>query len=516
MKKTLFLLVLLSGALAGCVGLPDRAGIVESKAFRDTSDTRLGKVVAQAYSGDQNSAGKSFFHVLSDGMDAFAARVALSSYADRSIDFQYYIYRKDLTGRLITYKMLEAADRGVRVRMLLDDFDINDIDEDMLALNRHPNIEVRLFNPFNRITSRLSQIFTSSNPVTRRMHNKSFTVDNQVTILGGRNIADEYFNADPAFVFADVDVVGVGDVAGDVSDSFDLYWNSSLSYPISMLVGKILDEDEIKQHRENLREFVAEHSYSGYLKALANSEFVNQMVRDDIPWSWGKAHVIFDTPDKILTGIHDSEYHLIPQLQPYITGLKSELIIFSPYFIPGKKGTEFLVDLVKKGIKVRILTNSLTSTDVGIVYAAYTKYRKKLLRGGVEIYELNRHFSREERKELRGEEGGSSKASLHAKTFVLDRKLVFIGSLNLDARSMVQNTEIGVVIASPEIAEKMAKAFDDNICRVSFRVELDGNEIVWKELGCGHDIVHSKTPYAGYWRRFSVWFMRFLPGETLL
>lgn len=510
-------MVLLSGILAGCAGLPDRAGIKAGHALTDTTQTRLGREVSTAYSAKEAGEGKSLFYVLSNGLDAFAARVALADMADRSIDFQYYIYRKDLTGRLITFKLLEAADRGVRVRMLLDDFDTDNVDEDILALDQHPNIEVRLFNPFNRITSRLNQVFTSKNPVTRRMHNKSFTVDNQVTILGGRNIADEYFNADPAFKFADVDVVGAGSVAQDVSTAFDLYWNSELTYPIGSLVRKKISDKDVKKHRRQLLDFVAENSKSDYVKALGNSDFAKKIINDKIPWAWGRAHVIFDNPNKIRVSIHDSEYSLMPQLHPYIMDLKSELVIFSPYFIPGKKGSDFLIDLVSKGVKVRILTNSLISTDVGVVYAAYAKYRKKMLRGGVELYEMNRHLSRDERDEIRGKENGSSKASLHAKSFVLDRKRVFIGSLNLDARSVVQNTEIGVVIDSAEIAKQMAEAFDANIGRMAFKVGIDGNTVTWTESTAGgNSIVHRNTPYAGLWRRFSAWFMRFLPGETLL
>jgi putative cardiolipin synthase len=239
-----------------------------------------------------------------------------------------------------------------------------------------------------------------------------------------------------------------------------------------------------------------------------------------VRYYWGDAEAIFDQPEKILDDRSRSDDHLVAQFKPYWDRIEKEVIILSPYFVPGKEGVESLVKLKESGVDIRILTNSLASTDVGVVHAGYAKYRKDLLRAGIEIYEMNKKISKKERKEKKGREG-SSKASLHAKTFNLDRTWVFIGSLNLDPRSVYENTEIGVVLESPEIAQYMANNFDANIAANAFRLELvkkeDGGErLLWHGYENGKEQVYTVEPYTGFWRRLGVWFMGLLPIESQL
>ncbi|HHP7234998.1 MAG TPA: phospholipase D-like domain-containing protein, partial [Desulfobacterales bacterium] len=340
------------------------------------------------------------------------------------------------------------------------------------------------------------------------------------TILGGRNIGDEYFQADPDLAFADLDVLAIGPVAQKVSTAFDLYWNSELAYPATVLRGKTPTSEEIAQKREQLQRFVAAQADSEYLAALRKSSLAEKIQNNQLVFRWGQTDVVYDLPEKIQQDFDQAQLHLSPQLKPYLDALERELIIFSPYFVPGKAGTKLLTGLVEQGVRVRILTNSLASNDVGIVHAGYAKYRKALLRGGVELYEMNKNLTREQRKEKKGIEG-SSKASLHAKSFVFDRRHVFIGSLNLDPRALLQNTEIGVVIDQAEIGESMGAWFDRSIESVAFRLELVKNDngtesIRWHGMVDGAPQIFDVDPYTGFWRRFGIGILSILPIESQL
>jgi putative cardiolipin synthase len=510
--------VLLALSFAGaCATLPENVNRPESFAYTDTADTFLGKEFADDIAAHP---AKSGFHLLGYGLDAFVARAVFARIAERSIDVQYYLYHADLVGRLLADQLLKAADRGVRVRMLVDDMGLEGRDFNVAVADSHPNVEIRIFNPFSRKTGRISQFVTRMGSVTRRMHNKSFTIDGKVTILGGRNIGNEYFEADPDLEFADLDVLAVGPVAREVSTSFDRYWNSELAYPVSSLVDKPPTPEEVRQLRQQLDDFVAGREDSAYIKALQNSRLARQLRDGELKLIWGDAIVIYDQPEKLLHDADRTEFHLAPKLKPFLEKIDRELIIFSPYFVPGKTGTAFLTQMVERGVRVRILTNSLASNDVSIVHAGYARYRKPLLRGGVELYEMNKKLTRAQRKEKKAP-GGSSKASLHAKSFVFDREQVFIGSLNLDPRAVVHNTEIGVVLESPEIAEGMGDWFDKNIEKLAFRLELerdeDGSEtLLWHGLVDGKPVTFDVEPHTGFWKRFGIGILRLLPIESQL
>jgi putative cardiolipin synthase len=504
-------------AVSGCATLPTEFEQPKSYAFVDTQETALGREIAGKVAAHP---GKSGFHLLSNGLDAFVSRAVLAHFAERSIDVQYYLYHDDLVGRLFTHELLKAADRGVRVRLLVDDMDMEDRDLGAAALDAHPHIEVRIFNPFSRNVGRTSQFITRLGSVTRRMHNKSFTVDNQATILGGRNIGNEYFEADPDLAFGDLDVMGIGPVAQKVSASFDKYWNSVSAYPVSVFRDKPLPAGAVDRLRGALEQFVRQQKGSAYLQALENSSLAQRLRADKVVFDWGEAHVIYDLPEKIQHSFDKTEYHLSPQLIPYLKGIEEELVMFSPYFVPGKEGTGFLCDLARRGVRVRILTNSLASNDVSIVHAGYAKYRKDLLRAGVELFEMNKKPTSEEQKEKR-RLSGSSKASLHAKSFVFDRRQVFIGSLNFDPRAWVHNTEIGVVFNQPAIATAMSEWVDRNIDKVAFRLELVDPEkgpekILWRGWADGEEKTFDTDPYTGFWQRLGIGFLGLLPIESQL
>jgi putative cardiolipin synthase len=367
-------------ALVGCATLPENVDRPPSKAYTDTEDTAIGSAIVRETA---DHPGQSGFLLLENGLDAFVARAVLARFAERSIDVQYYLYNDDLVGRLFTDQLVQTADRGMRVRLLVDDMDLGGRDLGAAVLDAHPNIEVRIFNPFSRNVGRTSQFLTRLGSVTRRMHNKSFTVDNQATILGGRNIGNEYFEADPHLEFADLDVMGIGPVAQRVSASFDLFWNSELAYPAGALRGKPPTAEEIAQQRQQLQQFVADQADSDYLRALRNSSLAEKIQNNQVVFRWGRSEVVYDLPEKIQQDFDQIQSHLSPQLEPYWDALERELIIFSPYFVPGKPGTKFLTDLVEQGVRVRILTNSLASNGVGIVHAGYAKYRRALMRGGL-------------------------------------------------------------------------------------------------------------------------------------
>ena len=509
-------IVLLIFSMGACASLPENTGRTETYAYEDTQDTALSRSYEHRSRGH---AGESGYYYLNNGLDAFVARAVLANVAERSIDTQYYMIHNDVVGSLFIDHLFKAAERGVRVRLLIDDIDLGGRDSGLAVVDAHPNIEVRIFNPFARNVGRASQYITGFGKQTRRAHNKSFTVDNQVTILGGRNIGDEYFNADPELAFLDIDVMSTGPVAQGVSASFDLYWNHDLSYPITTLAEELPTKEEARRRKQEFDAFVAEQYESEYMKHLRDSDLAKELAQGLLKFAWGIGDVVADDPDKLTEDTSDTKYRLIEQLRPYLEGVQKELIIFSPYFVPGKGGIAFFQSLRDRDVRVRILTNSLSSTDVSAVHAGYSRYRKALLGMGVELYELNKELNKEERQKMKEGGIGDSRASLHAKAFVLDRKWVFIGSLNLDPRSIVQNTEIGVIFQSPEIAERMASGFDSKIDKIAFRLELEGadngtGQIVWHGIVDGKQQTLYKDPYTGFWKRFGVGIMRILPIES--
>lgn len=503
--------------LGACATMPPNDQQLQSYAYTNTEDTLLGRTVPEKLQGREGASG---FFFLSNGLDAFTARVAIAAIAEKSIDAQYYMIHKDLTGILFGQQLVEAANRGVRIRVLIDDMDLEGRDPILATLDFHPNISIRVFNPFSRNSHRAGQFLTGFGSVTRRMHNKSFTVDNQLTIVGGRNIGNEYFDADPALDFADLDLLAIGPVVQEVSASFDEYWNSSLAYSTGVLRPDLVGDDVYSTAMTLLNNATDRDAVQAYKKRITESHIFKQFQENKIPFFFGTARVLADHPDKLISYNTDYNLTLASQFSPHFERITNELIVFSPYFVPGREGTEYLSNLSKQGVRVRIFTNSLASTDVAIVHAGYAKYRTRLLRAGVELYEMNMALSAKERDTKKGDLGGS-KASLHAKSFILDRKKVFIGSLNLDPRSIIENTEIGILLTSPEAARAFAGAFDRIVAKRAFRLELstddDGLEfITWYGVENGEERSWTSDPYTSIWKRLWVDIMSLFPIESQL
>jgi len=500
----------------GCASLPAKVERSESHALSGTETTRLGRIAQPMLTAHP---GESGFLPLQSGIDALIARTVLAEAAERTLDVQYYIWHEDMTGRLFAYALLRAADRGVRVRVLLDDVGARADDETLLALDAHPNIEIRLFNPVATRSFRNLGMLTDFSRVNRRMHNKSFIADNQRAILGGRNIGDEYFEAQSEVAFGDLDVLTVGRAVSDVSEAFDLYWNAPASYPVPALLGRSGDPKSLDALRTKLAAFVDAQRDSPYANR-ARSQLAEMMATGSDGFYWGKADLLYDDPAKITRAPDDTEGHLVPQFADLKSQIKDDLLIVSPYFVPGDTGVDWLRGLEKRGVRVTVLTNSLAATDVGAVHAGYQRYRKPLLEAGVRLFELKPGAIEHER-EKRGGGITGSRASLHAKTFVFDRRAVFIGSLNLDPRSIQLNTEIGLVCESAPLAEDLGDTIEQNLDQIAWRLELvadaSGNKhIVWLETGADGVRQLTEEPEVSTWRKFSVWFLGLLPIESQL
>ncbi|HET7525800.1 MAG TPA: phospholipase D family protein [Burkholderiaceae bacterium] len=504
-------------ALAGCAGLPPSVERQPSRALTDTAGTRLARSLAPSVAAHPGQTG---IHPLASGREAFAARVAMALAAERSIDAQYYIWHDDITGAMLMRALLDAADRGVRVRLLLDDNNTKGTDAAIALLDAHANIEVRLFNPFANRANRLADYATDFSRLNRRMHNKSFTVDNQVTVVGGRNIGDEYFGAADEMEFADLDVIAAGAVVREVSAQFDAYWNSPSAYPAKSLLGTSNSDDDTRV-RARWTQMADEPRAAKYVQAVNETPLMRELLSNQLPLDWMSARLVYDDPAKVLHPPEQSETHMLPRLVAALGEPKAELDLVSPYFVPGDDGTHALRALADRGVRVRVLTNSLSATDVGPVYAGYSKYREALLRGGnLRLFELKRTAPEESEaadKQKRGI-GSSSDAGLHAKTFAADRQRIFVGSFNLDPRSSRLNTELGVVLDSAKLASQLADLFDQGIPRTQYEVRLtkDDTGVEWVEQVNGGEVVHRASPETGLLRRAWIRFLSVLPIEWML
>ena len=502
--------------LAGCSVLPPLNQQTMSTALTDTADTRLGKAVhAQA----QAQSDKSGIYGLEVPQEAFAARVLLARAAERSLDVQYYIWHGDTTGYLMFEEIWNAAERGVRVRLLLDDNGIAGLDSIIAALDSHPNIEVRLFNPFAQRSFKALGYVTDFSRLNRRMHNKSFTADTQATIVGGRNIGDEYFGAGEYMVFADLDVVAVGRIAGETAAAFDLYWASKSAYPVESILGKA-SPDSVQAMMAKFAAVRSSPAAVEYVEAVRSTGLIQALIARNLPLEWAHVRLVYDDPVKTLDQAKDANL-LFTKMREAIGTPARELDIISPYFVPGKQGTLALSAFPERGVQLRVLTNSLAATDVGAVHAGYAKRREALLRSGAKIYELKPDYERQSgdaKDTKKRHQGGRSSASLHAKTFSVDRTRVFIGSFNLDPRSIHLNTEMGFVIESARLAGAVSSWLDRSVDSAAYEVILarNGHGLEWIERTDQGAVYYSTEPRTGFWKRFGVGLMSLLPIEWLL
>jgi putative cardiolipin synthase len=516
---------LLPLALSGCASLPKTRSITPSHALSGTADTRLAHVAASALAGLE---GPSAIHLMSRGPDAFLARLVLVEAAERCVDAQYYIWQDGTTGRLLLSAVLRAADRGVRVRLLIDDFGSAPNDRTLLLLDRHPNIEVRLFNPIASRQHRTLGMAGDFDRTNRRMHNKSLTVDNQVTVVGGRNIGDEYFEASSDIDFADLDALAVGSVVGDVSEQFDRYWNSPVVYEITELRKSRPSAEEGERALAALRQFEHQQEGQAYAQMLRDGALMKELLDGKVSFSSARVTLRADDPAKVERPGEDRSKNLLPQLMPEFDRAREQVVLVSPYFIPGKKGVGLLQQLRARGVRVRVLTNSLASTDEPPVFAAYKKYRRSLLESGVEIYEVDSAARRDasgvrHRDPQRGDEPGGTRAraALHGKVLVFDCREFFVGSMNLDPRSALTNTEVGIVVEAPDLAAQLCAGMDRELAASALRLELrpqpgGGARIEWTGKDGSNELRLTKEPRSSGWQRFLSWFYGLLPIEPLL
>ncbi|MBU3068877.1 phospholipase D family protein [Aestuariicella sp. G3-2] len=528
--------------------LADRSGIEKTTKIIDVQETALSRRVR--HHTDQYP-GQSGVYPLVSGKDALDARLALIAAAEKTLDLQYYIWHRDQTGKLLSSCLLDAADRGVRVRLLLDDVGSPIGDERLLLLSQHVNIDIRLFNPLLSRVRRLWSMVWNYGRANRRMHNKSLTADNTVTLVGGRNIGNEYFEAGGQVDFADLDIMAIGPVVDQASDGFDEYWNSDISCPIELISHKKFTVKELASANRNYREHFRKYTHSSWIDDFLKIDDAPSITSDhgesqinpdghsdaDIAtkWYWSQASIMYDHPDKVLGRGFGKFKSLSSQLAELSNSVSQELLLVSPYFIPGRAGLEYFSLLRSRGVNITILTNSLAATDVGAVHSGYAKYRKRLLKMGVAIYEARSEqdvlsqkprlrkrirrwaFRRKNRADHTMPITRSARASLHAKAFFIDQQRTFVGSMNLDPRSLLINTEIGVLVDNPEMTREAVDDIMMSLPGNSYQLALDkGNKLVWILHRDDGDVRFYSEPQATVFQRVAVWLMARFPIESQL
>jgi putative cardiolipin synthase len=525
----LALLALALALLAGCSSLPPGSNYPKTKtsALAHPEETRLGHQFQQAAN---DHAGNSGFRIVSAGVDGFLLRMQMINATQRTLDLQYYIFRGDQTGRLVTEAVLHAADRGVRVRVLIDDGETVAGDGQIAALGAHPNIDVRIFNPFayrghSNILRAIEFMFNASR-LDYRMHNKLMIVDNAVALIGGRNIGDQYFQIDPNEQLADDDMFAAGPISAILSNTFDEYWNSDMSIPVQALSGNKPSSAVLNEHRAALKEHHRELKADGidFVTRVASGEPYNGMISGRLPLVWAHAQVVCDSPEKKKVEGGAMVGSLMQRsVVDAANSVRHELLMITPYLIPGKEGMKVFDSLRQRGATVRILTNSLESSGVLAAQSGYIRYREPLIASGVELYEIRSRLGN-----TRG--SGETKAisrfgnySLHGKLFVFDRAKIFIGSMNFDQRSMHLNTEIGLLVDSPELAQQVATRFDAMAQPVNaYRLALapdnvgNGSHLVWRTQEGADEFEYDSEPARSDWQRAALHLLSLLPWENEL
>src|ERR1700720_1141933 len=451
--------------LAGCVGLPRHVDKSRSEALPHPETTSLGRLIA----GEESNKNLSGIRLLTSGEEALGDLIALADHAERTLDIQYYIIHQDESARILLQHVRLAADRGVRVRVLVDDLNTAGEDRRFMHLGAHANVEVRVFNPFpGGRSATWTRLLASVNDIRRinhRMHNKLFVADNALAITGGRNIGNEYFTRDPHYNFIDLDVVAAGAIVPELSASFDAFWNSKYAYPIASLAAPVSAEPKSAAPPES--------------EGAGNPNWLEaELDAGRLHLTWVPATVLADRPAKIASDASsEEEVTFADDFATLMRSAQQELIVISPYFVPGKDGVALFARLIDEGVHIRILTNSLASTDSPLVHNGYARYRVQLLKLGIELSEVRPKLGQ---KRARFHPFRSSNASLHAKALVIDQKTVFIGSMNMDARSARTNSELGLVLRSAEIARQVTSLLDDISADGSYKLDLDSNDrIVW-------------------------------------
>jgi cardiolipin synthase C len=508
--RSLFCLMLCSLA-AACAQLPQRTGLADEFALSVGQDSPLDRALLPA---EEAHASQSAFRLVVEGTEAFVVRVQSARMAQRSLDVQTYIWHSDLTGTYFAHELIAAADRGVRVRLLIDDMDARAKNANLAALAAHPQIEVRLFNPFASRTGTLALLgegIRSFSRLNRRMHNKSWIADNRLAVVGGRNVGDEYFGASDQVNFIDLDFAMIGPVVRDASASFDKYWNSPSSYPMELLAADSVTPSAL----DGLRDVLATHSSQSestrYGISLRSNDSIKRMVEGDWPLEWtGEYRFISDDPLKVTMQQYDAQRSEVgAALVPFARSAQADLTIISPYFVPGKSGSALLIEAAQADKRVRVLTNSLAANDVAAVHGGYSLYRKALLKGGVQLWELKPLGETDSHTNL----FGSSGASLHTKALTVDSHTLFVGSFNVDPRSTWLNCEQGVMVESSALATQLEAIVARGLGgQHTWHVTLEGDALSWTD----GDKRYDSDPQASFGRKFQAWLARVLRLEAHL
>ena len=516
---TALLGVLAAAWLTGCVSLPPPEPRAPVTAFIDVGQTELGQLAAKGVPGD--STALSGFRLLPEAAFAFDARISLARHAEKSLDVQYYLIQKDDVGLLFLKELREAAARGVRVRLLVDDLYTAGEDEVFSSFSAFPNVEVRLFNPLpsraNSLTTRLLLSLADFGRINHRMHNKLLIADNSFAVSGGRNIGNEYFMRSTAANFIDMDVISSGPVVRQMSDGFDRYWNSSHAWPIER-IAPLRTTPEVAQRRfdEIVRTAVPDVPIRPR-DVLNKSPVGEQLITGKIDRYWALGTLFVDDPEKITRKADDAYAGSVTEgALSVINSARREVKIGSPYFIPGTRGMAMMKKAIESGGRITVITNSLGATDEPLAYAGYERYRADMLKIGVTIYEIAPMLSARS-----GQFGdfGKTISRLHAKLAVVDDERFFVGSMNLDHRSAAVNTEVGLVIDSPELVGDYNKLMNSQRINLGYRLRLapNGRRVQWLEYDdAGGDIVHEDEPGEFLWLRFKNWLLLPIVGEELL
>ena len=491
---------------------------IEQNTATTTNNTDL---VAAVSAQNEIHPDLSGYHPIVTGANAFAARSMLTGMATRNIDAQYYIWHNDQAGQLLLKDLWEAAERGVIVRLLLDDFNNSaKFDQHLLRFASHPNIAVRIINPLmHRKFSTLNYV-TGLPRINRRMHNKSMTFDKQITIIGGRNIGNEYLSNDQSSLFADLDVLLIGKVVADIDNSFASYWSSPLSFDIETLAK--FDDDVTPDFLKALDKLgIDEENNEGssltvYKAAIKDSTIDTDLINKRVPFRWTDMQFLSDDVGKLSKSV-SSETNLVHQLRNLLGSPTKKLTIISSYFVPTKDGVDTLVKLAESGVDIKILTNSFDATDVTAVHSGYSQWRPSLLRSGVKIYELKSTAAEEKRDNKLWRARSQSSTSLHAKTFAVDDYQVFIGSYNVDPRSANINTEMGVIINDDELARQLHGALSDDLLNQAYEVKLlDNGSLEWHTMEDGKEVVYESEPRVDMSDHIWLTIMSWLPIDWLL
>ena len=509
--------------VTGCSTLPKHKieSIPETTLQVDTAQTTLAQIIQPLQEQHPDLTG---YLVLFEPLEALATRLSLIDKAEKRLDLQYYIWDNDKVGSLALHALIRAADRGVRVRLLIDDNNAKSTVGIVLALAQHPNIEVKLFNPYRFRKYRALDMILDLKRINRRMHNKSFIADHQVALIGGRNMTNQYYNVSDNYQFSDVDVMLVGTAVKDISHSFDEYWSHEYAYKVQEVVNQSAHHLSYESLKRQLDEHYERVTVQNYLDLTSNSQAIDSLMSRDIQLDWVKAEVVKDSPDKIKSKAKKKE-HLNFQLIQHLEQPEKNVDLISAYFVPEKKGAKMLTDLAKDGVKVRVLTNSFKANDVAVVHAFYGKYRQNLLEHGVQLYEflpaLNKNDLDKNTEDLAKKAKvsikGLSRSSLHAKLMALDEKQVFIGSFNFDPRSAYLNTEIGVLLNSPPLAQAVHTTMDENLSKYAYKLVLDANKkITWQRQTPQGPVIYTKEPRMKWWQRAGIKMLSWLPIEGFM